>query len=95
MRNTPNAIHMILLAGALTGCMSPTPRLDARFGEASKMLRAQQTLNPEASRNTSPVEGIDGKAARGALENYQDSFRQPSSDSGGTTNLNIGSTAAR
>lgn len=85
----------VMLAACLAGCMSPTPQLDARFGEAATVLRAQQTLRPEASRNASPVAGLDGKAARGALENYQDSFRKPPSDSGGNFNLNIGSTAAR
>ena len=63
---------------ALAGCAaSTTPEMDLRFGESLNMLKAQQTLNPEASRNTNPVAGIDGKAAKGAYDNYRDSFRKP------------------
>jgi hypothetical protein len=63
---------------ALGGCaVSTTPKTDARMGEAMTLMRAQQTLNPDASRNTEPVVGLDGKAAKGALDNYRDSFRQP------------------
>lgn len=62
----------------LGGCnASTTPRTDARMGEAMMLMRAQQTLNPDASRNADPVVGLDGKAAKGALDNYRDSFRQP------------------
>lgn len=63
---------------ALGGCAtSTTPETDARFGESLNTLKAQQTLNPEASRNANPVAGIDGKAAKGAYDNYRDSFRKP------------------
>lgn len=66
------------LAITLAGCnASTTPRSDARMGEATMLMRAQQTLNPDASRNADPVVGLDGKAAKGALDNYRDSFRQP------------------
>lgn len=71
---------MIAIAGivALSGCVATTtPETDARFGEAMSMMKAQQTLNPDASRNTDPVVGLDGKAAKGALDNYRDSFRKP------------------
>lgn len=62
----------------LCGCVaSTTPETDARFGEAMTVLRAQQTINPAASSNTNPVAGIDGKAARGAMENYRNSFGKP------------------
>lgn len=75
-----NLTRMIVVAGAVTlsGCVaSTTPQADARHGEAMTMLKAQQTLDPDASRNTDPVTGLDGKAAKGALDNYRDSFRQP------------------
>ena len=63
---------------AMGGCAtSTTPDTDARFGESLNMLKAQQTMNPDASRNTNPVAGIDGKAAKGAYDNYRDSFRKP------------------
>ncbi|MGE5469744.1 MAG: hypothetical protein ACM3X0_02985 [Bacteroidota bacterium] len=71
---------LIAVAGAFTlaGCVATTtPETDRRLGDAMTMMRAQQTMNPEASRNTEPVTGIDGKAAKGALDNYRDSFRKP------------------
>lgn len=63
---------------ALSGCAATTtPETDARHGEAMSMIKAQQTINPDASLNTDPVAGVDGKAAKGALDNYRDSFRKP------------------
>lgn len=75
-----NKTGLLAIVGvvALSACaVSTTPKTDARLGEAMTVMRAQQTLNPEASRNTDPVTGLDGKAAKGALDNYRDSFRQP------------------
>ena len=72
---------MMAIAGILTlggcGSISTTPEVDARFGESLSIIKAQQTINPDAARNTDPVAGIDGKAAKGAYDNYRDSFRQP------------------
>ena len=62
---------------ALTGCVSPTPMLDAQFGQSVSLIKAQQTLNPSASRNTNPVNGLDGVAAKSAYDNYQKSFKTP------------------
>jgi hypothetical protein len=67
----------LLVGGMLTGCASNTPRLDANFGEAVETIKAQQTLNPDAPRNTDPVAGLDGVAANGAMDRYNDSFKQP------------------
>jgi hypothetical protein len=75
-------ISMVALLGCavLAGCVSTTPHLDEQHGAATILTRAQQTLYPDASRNTNPVKGLDGKAAKGALDNYRDSFRQPPSE---------------
>lgn len=64
----------------VTACaQSPahTPRLDAKFGEAVRQARARQTIDPEASKNTDPVSGIDGVAAQNSIEEYQKSFQEP------------------
>jgi len=61
----------ILLAGLLSACASTTPNWDARFGIDTRMLLAQQTMNPGAARNTDPVSGMDGRSARTAYERYQ------------------------
>lgn len=69
----------LLLAAAclLSACAPTTPRFDASFGKAVRAAVAQQTLNPAASGNANPVSGIDGKAAREAVDRYQKSFAQP------------------
>ena len=54
-----------------------TPRLDARFGDAVNLAKAQQTLNPDASKNRNAVAGIDGKAAQETMLRYRESFKSP------------------
>ncbi len=69
---------LTLAALALAGCAeTPTPHYDARFGDAVRGAVAQQTVNPEASRNTDPVAGLDGKAAEQTINNYDKSFQTP------------------
>jgi hypothetical protein len=64
----------LLVAG---GCATATPYLDEQFGRAVDAAKAQQTLNPDASRNTDAVAGIDGTAAGSAVGEYHKSFKAP------------------
>jgi len=66
-----------LLAGCGTSALQTTPRWDARFGDATRALFAQQVLNPAAARDTRPVTGIDGHAAAASQQRYQKSFMEP------------------
>jgi hypothetical protein len=61
----------ILLAGLLSACASTTPNWDARFGIDTRMVLAQQIMNPGAARNADPVSGMDSRSARAAYERYQ------------------------
>lgn len=61
----------------LAGCVSTTPVMDSKFGDAVRQARTTQTLNPNASANRDPVLGIDGKAGSAAQERYQESFKTP------------------
>ena len=71
-------VLLAALASSVVGCASTTtPNLDRQFGDAVRSARAQQTINPEASRNPDPVAGIDGKAAAEAMGRYHDSFKTP------------------
>lgn len=72
---TASVLCAVLFAAA--GCVSLTPNLDSHFGEAVNLAKAQQTLNPDAWRNTDPVTGMDGKAAKSAYAEYQKSYRTP------------------
>lgn len=60
----------------LAGCMTSTPVYDKHFGDAVNQLKAMQILNPQAALNADPVSGIDGKAAKDAMDRYQQSFRK-------------------
>lgn len=87
--------HILLLLAlplTLAGCAQRSPVLDSQFGNAVTMLKAQQILNPEASRNTDPVSGMDGKAGVSAYGEYQKSYRAPPPPSNAFT---IGITGAR
>ena len=68
---------VVLLACLNAGCVSRTPRWDARFGDATRAAFAQQILHPEAARDGRPVSGIDGQAAVTAQQRYQKSFSEP------------------
>ena len=91
-----NTTRMLALAAIVTLCgcaVSTTPETDARFGQSFNLIKAQQTLNPDASLNTDPVAGIDGKAAKGAYDNYRDSFRKPPEEARGPSTavgVNVG-----
>src|SRR5512143_2214278 len=69
------------LAAGLAGCAgtveTTTPHLDQYLGQAVNQAKAQQTLNPDASRNTDPVAGVDGKAAQEALDSYHQGMKTP------------------
>ena len=62
---------------ALAGCASTTPVYDARFGEAVRQLRQAQVINPQAGDNPDAALGLDGNAAREAMQRYRNSFREP------------------
>ncbi len=61
----------------LTACAQTTPRADASFGDTVRIATARQTMYPDASQNTDPVSGMDGRAARSGLDRYQKSFKEP------------------
>jgi hypothetical protein len=62
---------------ALSGCLSSTPAWDRNFGYAVTTIRQMQTLNPDASDNTDPVAGVDGRTADAAQTAYYKSFTAP------------------
>lgn len=83
----------LLAPVVLASCASaPTPILDKHFGEAVNAAKAQQIINPDASLNTDPVNGVDGQAANAAIDRYHRSFTQPA-PSGNVYTIGIGSSA--
>jgi hypothetical protein len=61
----------------LGGCLTSTPVWDRNFGYAVTQIRQLQTLNPDASDNTDPVAGVDGRTADAAQTAYYKSFTAP------------------
>jgi len=76
-----------LSASLLAACMPLTPNLDSSFGSAVNQAKAQQTLNPDASLDTTPVSGMSGEEGNLAIDAYHESLRptQPA-----PTIINIG-----
>lgn len=86
-----NTFHLIstLLLLAMAGCANTTtPHYDQHYGEAVRTVIAQQTINPDASKNTDPVAGLDGKAAEQTMNNYDKSFSKP--ETGKALSITIG-----
>lgn len=65
------------LLALLAGCASTTPEYDARFGESVRQLREAQVIDRQAGENVDAVLGLDGNAAREAMQRYRNSFREP------------------
>lgn len=68
---------VLALTGVLTACVEPAPRYEAEFGHATRATLNAQIINPDAGNNPDPVAGLDGRAARDAINNYQKSFADP------------------
>jgi len=91
-------VSLVSLGFLLTACVaSPPPYMDAKFGEAFEMVKAQQTANPDASLNTTPVVGIDGQAGDAAFDSYRNSFITPPAATSRALNVGTsgGSTGAQ
>lgn len=73
---TARLLAVIAMAASLGAC-SLTPRADRDFGNSVRLALAQQTLNPQARDNRSPVNGLDAQAAKSAYDNYQRSYASP------------------
>lgn len=81
-------LSLLAAVFVLTACVtSPPPYMDARFGDAVEMSKAQQTANPEASLDTTPVQGIDGQAGDAAFDGYRDSYINRPAPSRGIINI--------
>jgi hypothetical protein len=80
--------HMIrtgLLAGlciVLLGCAGNLPQperadlLQAHWGKSLETAKNNQILNPEAGKDPTPVEGLDGKAANDQMDKYRKALQR-------------------
>lgn len=65
----------LVLAALVGGCSSVAPDYQARFGEAVRASRQAQVIHPQGQ--SEPAQGLDGPAAREAMQRYRDSFKTP------------------
>jgi ABC-type oligopeptide transport system substrate-binding subunit len=65
---------LIFLAASLAAC-APS-RLEMDYGTSFKLQKFNQIADLEAGKKVQPAEGIDGKAAQGAMEKYQKGFEK-------------------
>jgi hypothetical protein len=67
---------LLVAVGILAGCAaaSSSPEWDRRFGDAARQVRAAQVIDPQASQRNKDIQGIDGKAAAGAMKGYAESY---------------------
>ncbi len=80
-RWTRGAAALAMLS-ALAACVQSTPRIDSQFGESVRGAVRQQSIRAPGAANPAPAAGIDGRAARAALEAYERSFAAPVQDPG-------------
>ena len=64
----------------ISGCAGNIPEaermdyIDANWGKSFEAAKNNQILNPQASENLAPVEGIDGETTNIIMEGYRNSF---------------------
>jgi hypothetical protein len=60
---------------AILSACAPS-RLEMDYGTSFKLQKFNQTADLEAGKKAEPAEGMDGKAAQAAAENYQKGFKK-------------------
>lgn len=86
-RRAAPALAALAALAALGGCATSTSEWDKTFGDATRQLRAQQLIDPDApTRNQGVAPAVDGRSTREATDRYVDSFKAPPA----TNVINIG-----
>lgn len=68
----------LALALQLAACAhSSAPQLDRRFGDAVRLVMAQQVRYPANAGNRQPADGLDGPSAQAVMQRYRASFAEP------------------
>jgi len=65
----------MVLALLAVGCGPTRTQMD--FGTSYQLAKFNQIQNPQAEKNLKPVEGMDGQAAKNAVEKYHKDFEKP------------------
>jgi hypothetical protein len=83
-------ILLLMVPFLFAGCeestfVSKKTRLDENWGMAYQAAKENQILNPEAGKNLTPVEGLDGQADENNIEKYRNSFKGKSASQSGSS----------
>ena len=73
------SVIMLTVAALICGACATPSRVADNWGTAYYAHRNGQTLNPDASKNLQPVEGLYGQAAEAAMGQYLKSFTEQAS----------------
>ncbi len=85
---------LIALSGAtLAGCAQTSPHWDQNFGQAQRMMMAQQVLYPDAGMKNLP-DSMDGSASRESVVRYRSTFKEPPPPQN-VFNISVGSGQSR
>jgi hypothetical protein len=71
------ALAIVPACALLGGCMSSSPIWDAHFGEAERAITQSQIIDPQAGEHAPATQGIDGKSAVTAMDNYDKTNQAP------------------
>lgn len=79
MRNLSALLGAIAALLLQAGCAATaSPNTDAKFGDALRVMRAQQSIDPAAARrNGTKVPASDGQLVRGAVDSLRDTGKAP------------------
>jgi hypothetical protein len=69
-------IGIIAVFSLAAGCVWQETRVERDYGTSYQLQKYNQTLNPEAEKNLTPVTGMDGRAAQGAVQQYEKGFEK-------------------
>ncbi|AIY42961.1 tRNA dimethylallyltransferase [Collimonas arenae] len=72
-----NKLAITLLLVLTAGCSTTTPNYDTKFGDAVREAKLKMIIHPDAGKNPDQVAGMDGKAARESILQYQDTYKTP------------------
>ncbi|NLW36491.1 hypothetical protein [Syntrophorhabdus aromaticivorans] len=75
------AIICLIMASAVAtfffaSCAMEPSRVEMDYGVSQRLAIANQTLNPDADKNQTPVAGLDGLAGQKAYDQYLKSFEK-------------------
>ena len=75
MRNTIAILCVLAFATGLLASCAPS-RVETERGTSFKLQKVNQIANPDAGKDTKPVEGLDGQAAAAAVNKNQKEFEK-------------------